>query len=180
MARLQNNYFNRPGIPIKKSDIPKITQALRAGGVASPKTIKKAAKTTPTLSKGMQKWVESNRSKLKNPTEKQDAIFKQYDKLQKEGRLHKDTGMPSNSNKTENKTESSNTTTSRKPDTNSSSPASDKAVPGGYTISPSDKAVEGGYTVSSISKAKYRALLSNAKNNEDIKRIKRKYRDRVR
>ena len=39
------------------------------------------------LSKGMQQWVEANRSKLKNPTKKQDAIFAKYDKMKAAGMI---------------------------------------------------------------------------------------------
>lgn len=39
------------------------------------------------LSKEMQQWVQANRSKLKHPTKKQDAIFKKYDQMKKAGML---------------------------------------------------------------------------------------------
>jgi hypothetical protein len=81
-----------PPLPIKST--AKATQALKAMG-KSAKVINKVAKATPSLSKGLQKWVEANRSKLKNPTDKQKAIFAQYDKLKKEGRLSNDAGLPS-------------------------------------------------------------------------------------
>ena len=39
------------------------------------------------LSKGMQQWVEANRSKLKKPTDRQKAIFAKYDKMKAAGMI---------------------------------------------------------------------------------------------
>lgn len=41
------------------------------------------------LSEAMQQWVQANRSKLKNPTAKQKAIFKKYDQMKEAGTLSK-------------------------------------------------------------------------------------------
>jgi hypothetical protein len=54
----------------------------------SGRTLKEMqTKKTKQLSAGMAAWVKANRGKLKDPTKKQQAIFKQYDALKKEGRL---------------------------------------------------------------------------------------------
>ena len=54
--------------------------AAAARGKAKPKKSKQ-------LSAAMTAWVEANRGRLEQPTDKQKAIFKQYDALKKEGRL---------------------------------------------------------------------------------------------
>tara|TARA_R100000479_G_scaffold120439_1_gene61758 strand:- start:33 stop:500 length:468 start_codon:yes stop_codon:yes gene_type:complete len=91
----------------------KSTAASILGGMRASEAYKK----TPKLSAGMQKWVEANRSKLKNPTDKQTAIFKQYDKLKRAGKLSNDAGLPSKNKPPKSKPESTPASTS-KPTTN--------------------------------------------------------------
>ena len=155
----------------------KSTAASILGGIRASEAYKK----TPKLSAGMQKWVEANRSKLKNPTDKQTAIFKQYDKLKRAGKLSNDAGLPSKNKPSQStpkatqapksnfksKVETKKTEKSKTPDKNQSSPASDKAV-------------EGGYTFSTISKPAYRKLLTDAKTEAEAQRIRQRYRRRVR
>ena len=64
------------------------SKVMKAGG-ASAANIKKVQKQEigKPLSKAMQQWVQANRSKLKQPTKKQKAIFEKYDQMQKAGML---------------------------------------------------------------------------------------------
>lgn len=48
-----------------------------------------------SMSPEMRKWVEANRSKLKDPTDAQKALFKKYDALKKAGNLPSLSGVKS-------------------------------------------------------------------------------------
>ena len=110
------------------------------------RTLKEMQTTnTKQLSAGMAAWVKANRKKLKNPTDKQKAIFKQYDALKKEGRLPDTSATKSRP--------SPQTQPSAKPKAAGTKPVQQqsrvqKAV-AATKSKPSDKAVEGGYTISS-------------------------------
>ena len=85
MAKYQTNYLNT-------DLLTNATKAQRAKAQAdAAKALSKSGNTskptTKKMSAGMAAWVKANRSKLKNATAKQKAIFKQYDALKKEGRL---------------------------------------------------------------------------------------------
>lgn len=60
-------------------------------GPAMNKKIKGAKSMSPE----MRKWVEANRSKLKDPTDAQKALFKKYDALKKAGNLPSLSGVKS-------------------------------------------------------------------------------------
>ena len=64
------------------------SQVLKASGAEASqiKKVKKQEVAKP-LSKAMQQWVKANRSKLKDPTDKQKAIFNKYDQMKKAGML---------------------------------------------------------------------------------------------
>ena len=172
--------------PLSIKSTAKATQALKATG-SSAKAIKKVSKATPSLSKGMQQWVKANRSKLKDPTDKQKAIFEQYDKLKKEGRLSNDAGLPSKNKASQSTPKSTQAPKSnfkskvetKKPD-KSFKRAKSKKTTKNPSSPASDKAVKGGYTFSTISKPAYRKLLTDAKTEAEAQRIRQRYRNRVR
>ena len=64
---------------VQKRDSQRIATAMK-------RDVQKRAIGKP-LSKGMQQWVEANRSKLKKPTDRQKAIFAKYDKMKEAGML---------------------------------------------------------------------------------------------
>tara|TARA_Y100000015_G_scaffold24151_1_gene23324 strand:- start:264 stop:878 length:615 start_codon:yes stop_codon:yes gene_type:complete len=91
MATLKNRIYNPTSFAA-----PRTAAAKKTAENFSVKNVnQKAGRTrkemqtnnTKQMSAGMAAWVKANRSKLKNATAKQKAIFKQYDALKKEGRL---------------------------------------------------------------------------------------------
>ena len=88
MSSIYTNKYNLvPPLPKTNHPTAKAT-TVKSVNQKSGRTLKEIqTKRTKQLSAGMAAWVKENRSKLKNPTNKQKEIFKQYDALKKEGRL---------------------------------------------------------------------------------------------
>ena len=58
-------------------------------------SMNKKVQGAKSMSPEMRKWVEANRSKLKDPTDAQKALFKKYDALKKAGNLPSLSGVKS-------------------------------------------------------------------------------------
>lgn len=85
----KTKYNLPPSLTSLKTDHPTAkATTVKSVNQKSGRTLKEMqTKKTKQMSAGMAAWVKANRSKLKNATAKQKAIFKQYDALKKEGRL---------------------------------------------------------------------------------------------
>jgi len=140
------NFSVSPSPTSLKTDHPTAkATTVKAVNQKSGRTLKEMqTKKTKQMSAGMAAWVKANRSKLKNATAKQKAIFQQYDALKKEGRLPDTSStksrpspqaQPSAKPKAAGTKPVQKTTKVQKAVAATKPKASDKAVEGGYTIS---------------------------------------------
>ena len=149
MATLKNRIYNPTSFAA-----PRTAAAKKTAENFSVKNVnQKAGRTrkemqtnnTKQMSAGMAAWVKANRSKLKNATAKQKAIFKQYDALKKEGRL------PDTSSTKSRPSPQAQPSTSTKSAGTKPVQVKSKVQKAVAATKPkaSNKAVEGGYTISS-------------------------------
>ena len=153
MAKYQTNYF-------KTDLLTNATKAQRAKAQAdAAKALSKSGRTskpkTKQMSAAMAAWVQANRGKLEKPTDKQKALFNQYDALKKEGNLPDTSKVKRRSS------------VAGQPSAKAKSagvapvqPASQVQKAAKAVQQASDKAVEGGYTISSKNR-KPRKMQSN-------------------
>ena len=88
MASYRTNYFTNNPTQLKTNHPTAKATTAKSVNQKAGRTLKdiKTPKTKK-MSADMAAWVKANRSKLPNPTKKQEALFKQYDALKKEGNL---------------------------------------------------------------------------------------------